>query len=183
MLKWPIVNPLHYKNLALNSHPVSSNNKCKKVGWEAWTLICMKKYKQLSPEQRYIIALMIKQGKNKTSIVLEIGCSVSTVCREVKSNSTAKGYDANEAQKRRTLKHMIKPKQARFDWYQMLYIRSTLINDRYSPELISVMGKAVFGNFVSHETIYKWIWRSKQQYREDKHLYICLLYTSPSPRD
>ena len=134
----------------------------------------MKKYKQLSPEQRYIIALMIKQGKTKTSIALEIGCSVSTVCREIKRNSTVKGYDANEAQRRTALKHMIKPKHTRFDWYQMLYIRSMLFTDRYSPELISVTGKAVFGSFVSHETIYKWIWRSKHQYREDKHLYMYL---------
>jgi IS30 family transposase len=134
----------------------------------------MKKYKQLSPEQRYIIAHMLKQGMSKTAIAKEIDCSVSTVSREIKRNSTAKGYDAKEAQKRTSLKHMIKPKHTRFDWHQKLYIRSMLLTDRYSPELISVTGRAVFGSFVSHETIYKWIWRSKHQYREDKHLYTYL---------
>jgi len=134
----------------------------------------MKKYKQLSPEQRYIIALMVKQGKRQTSIALEIGCSVSTVCRELKRNRTTRGYEAQEAQKRAMLMRKIKPKYTRFTESQRLYIRSMLFNDRYSPELISVTGKALFGRFVSHETIYKWIWLSKHRYREDKHLYLYL---------
>src|SRR5580692_1778295 len=135
----------------------------------------MKKYKQLSPEQRYIIAVMLKQGKSKTSIASEIGCSVSTVSREVKRNSTTKGYDATEAHKRAMLKHKMKPKRILLDYYQKLYIRSTLFHERYSPEFISVTGKAVLGRCVSYETIYQWIWRCKRLSRdEDKHLYTYL---------
>ena len=132
----------------------------------------MKKYKQLSPEQRYIIALMLKQGKSRTDIASEIGCSISTVCREVKRNSTPKGYDAKEAQKRTMLKHKYKRKRVLLDYYRMLYIRSTLYHERYSPELISITGKAVLGKCVSHETIYKWIWACKRLASdEDKYLY------------
>jgi IS30 family transposase len=132
----------------------------------------MKKYKQLSLEQRYIIALMVKQGKSKTSIASEIDCSISTVYREIKRNGTTKGYDATEAHKRAMLKHKIKPKRILLDYYRKLYIRSTLMNERYSPELISVTGKALLGRCVSHETIYQWIWRCKRlSTDEDKHLY------------
>jgi IS30 family transposase len=138
----------------------------------------MKKYKQLSPEQRYIIALMVKQGKTQTSIAKEIGCSPSTVCREIKRNSTVntdstvKRYDAKEAHKRTVLRHKYKHKRTLLDYYQKLYIRSTLFHERYSPELICQTGKAVLGRCVSHETIYQWIWRSKRlAHDEDKHLY------------
>ena len=135
----------------------------------------MKKYKQLSPEQRYIIALMLKQGKSQTSIASEIGCSVSTVSREIKRNSTTKGYDAKEAHKRALLKHKYKPKRTLLDYYQKLYIRSTLYHEHYSPELICETGKALLGRCVSHETIYQWIWRCKRLSRdEDKHLYTYL---------
>jgi IS30 family transposase len=138
----------------------------------------MKKYKQLSPEQRYIIGLMVKQGKTQTAIASEVGCSPSTVCRELKRNSiintdsTIERYDAKEAQKRAELRHKIKPKRVLLDYYQKLYIRSTLMHERYSPELISVTGKALLGRCVSHETIYQWIWRCKRlSGDEDKHLY------------
>jgi IS30 family transposase len=135
----------------------------------------MKKYKQLSPEQRYIIALMRKQGKSQTEIAGEISCSISTVCRELKRNGTTKGYDANEAHRRAMLKHKLKPKRTLLDNHQKLYIRSTLFYERYSPELISVTGKAVLGECVSYETIYKWIWRCKRlSHDEDRYLYTFL---------
>jgi IS30 family transposase len=138
----------------------------------------MKKYKQLSPEQRYIIAHMSKQGKSQTAIASEIGCSPSTVCREIKRNSTVntdstvKRYDANEAHKRTALRHKYKHKRTLLDYYQKLYIRSALFHERYSPELISKTGKAVLGRCVSHETIYKWIWDCKRlSSDEDRHLH------------
>jgi IS30 family transposase len=71
------------------------------------------------------------------------------------------------------LKHKYKSKHTQLDYYRMLYIRSTLYNEHYSPELISVTGKALLGKCVSHETIYKWIWDCKRLASdEDKHRYI-----------
>lgn len=138
----------------------------------------MKKYKQLSPEQRYIIALMLKQGRSQTQIASEISCSISTVCREIKrnsvvnTNSTATRYDAKEANNRTKLRHKYKHKRTLLDYYQKLYIRSTLFHERYSPELISQTGKDLLGRCVSYETIYKWIWDCKHlSSGEDKHLY------------
>ncbi len=44
-------------------------------------------YKQLSREQRYAIYLGLQEKKTKTAIARQIGCSVSTVCREIARNS------------------------------------------------------------------------------------------------
>lgn len=40
---------------------------------------------------------------------------------------------------------------------------------KFSPELIHVEGERLFGDFVSHETIYKWVWQCKKgNCRKDK---------------
>ena len=41
----------------------------------------MKKYNQLSREQRYAIYLGLQAGMTKTAIARQIGRSISTVCR------------------------------------------------------------------------------------------------------
>lgn len=49
------------------------------------------------------------------------------------------------------------------------------MKDRWSPELISTKGKAIFGDFVSHETIYSYLWMCKHShkavYAKDKALH------------
>ena len=56
--------------------------------------------------------------------------------------------------------------------------RSWLKVEKLSPELISAKGKAEFGDFVSHEILYQWIWESKKsnhrKMRKDKGLYLYL---------
>ncbi len=60
----------------------------------------MKKYNQLSREQRYAIYLGLQAGMTKTAIARQIGCSISTVCREIKRNTNRFGHylyeDAHE---------------------------------------------------------------------------------------
>jgi IS30 family transposase len=45
--------------------------------------------------------------------------------------------------------------------------RTWLKEDKLSPELISAKGRKELGDFVSHETIYKWIWLGKHSHRRD----------------
>ena len=60
----------------------------------------MKKYNQLSWEQRYAIYLGLQAKMTKTAIARQIGCSISTVCREIKRNTNRFGHylykDAHE---------------------------------------------------------------------------------------
>jgi IS30 family transposase len=141
----------------------------------------MKKYKQLSQEQRYIIAHMVKQNLSKAEIAKEIGCSASTIYRELKRNCIAGvhggrgSYHASKAHNRALLRHRYKPKHIKLTDHQKLYIRTRLYIDRFSPELIAAQGRKDMGSFVSYETIYHWIWRCKRlSDDEDKKLYTYL---------
>ena len=125
------------------------------------------KYQQLSPEQRYTIECLLKEGYNKTEVARAIGRHKSTISRELKRNVNKRGrhanvYDSERAQTKSVQRHKIKPKYKRLTKKHLDYIRDKLINQRWSPEYISERGKLELGDFVSHETIYKYIWECKQ---------------------
>ena len=48
-------------------------------------------YKQLTSAQRYVISALLKKNVSKKEIAEEIGVSLSTVYRELKRNSNARG--------------------------------------------------------------------------------------------
>ncbi len=48
-------------------------------------------YRQLTPEERYMLAALRRQGLNQLEIARSPGRHRSTVCREVKRNSTRAG--------------------------------------------------------------------------------------------
>ena len=119
------------------------------------------KYQQLSPEQRYTIECLLKEGYNKTEIARAIGRHKSTISRELKRNVNKRGrhanvYNSERAQTKSDQRHKIKPKCKRLTKKHLEYIRDKLINQRWSPEYISERGKLEIGDFVSHETIYKY---------------------------
>ena len=58
----------------------------------------MRTYKQLNLEQRYQIDLLKKMGKENKEIALWIGCSESTISRELRRNGGTQAYAAREAQ-------------------------------------------------------------------------------------
>jgi IS30 family transposase len=142
-----------------------------------------KKYFQLTLVQRYQIESLKKAGLNQTEIAKFVGVNKSTICREFKRNialrgSGAKSYIATKAQKKTDLRHCEKYKRISFTSKMKDYAREMMTVKKYSPELISAQwvkdGKAA----VSHETIYKWIWKCKHTNRKenakDKRLYLHL---------
>ncbi len=139
-----------------------------------------KNYKQLSSEQRYQIEALLLNGTNQKAIANIIKVSPSTVCRELKRNVAKRGrgaleYHAKNAQRRTNQRHTEKPKHIRFTDEMKVYARKKLKEDKLSPELIEVEGKRECGDFVSHETVYKWLWQTKagnkREDRQDKQLY------------
>jgi len=142
-----------------------------------------KNYNQLSTEQRYQIEALIKGGKNQKEIACILQVHPSTISRELRRNTPQGGkgaylYWATNAQRRTELRHRLKPKVSRFTQAMKETCRTWLEQDKLSPELISARGKIEQGDFVSHETIYKWIWRCKKSNRmedkSDKKLYLKL---------
>jgi len=140
----------------------------------------MKKYKQLSPEQRYTIERLLAEGHNQKQIANVIGKSESTISRELRRNVNKRGkganiYDSGRAQEKAQKRHKEKPKHRVLEEWHLEYLRDKLKNERWSPEYVSSRGKLEFGEFVSHETLYKYIWECKHSHRrklrKDKDLH------------
>lgn len=144
-----------------------------------------KNYKQLNSVQRYQIEALLLNETTQKQIAKTIGVSASTVSRELKRNIAKRGrgaleYHAKNAQRRTDQRHSEKPKYVRFSSSMKTYVRKKLVEDKFSPKLIEVEGKREYGEFVSHETIYKWIWQTKsgnkRADRQDKKLYKYLAH-------
>ena len=119
----------------------------------------MKKYKQLTLEQRYQIYSLLKAGLNLVQIAANIGVDKSTISREVRRNVSQRGYrpqfGMRKAFERR--KEKAKPRITSGCWAEI----ESDIQEELSPEQIS--GKLALngGQTVSHEWIYQHIYRDK----------------------
>ena len=58
------------------------------------------KYKQISEEERKYIEAYLKEGRKQTEIAKILNRPRSTISREIKRNSTNKGYNPVTAQRR-----------------------------------------------------------------------------------
>ena len=144
-----------------------------------------KNYNQLSSEQRYQIEALLQNEVAQKEIARIIGVNPSTVCRELKRNTPKRGrgaleYRAENAQRRTIRRHQNKPKHISFTEVMKQTVRDQLQMEKYSPELICQDAKRNGKDFVSHETIYKWIWSKKFSNRRsdasDKLLYTHLAH-------
>ena len=124
-------------------------------------MLLMKKYKQLTSEQRYAIYLGSENGDTQREIADRIGVSASTVSRELKRNKNKQGgYSwrlAHEMVQER--KERLPGNRGTPEWIKQKVFR--LVRDEWSPAQISGHLKKEENIRVSHETIHKWI-------REDK---------------
>ena len=140
----------------------------------------MKKYQQLSREQRYAIYLGLQAEMTKTAIARQIECSISTVCREIKRNTNRHGHylykDAHEDAMMRRERSVSNRKIPQHVVKQAINL---LVEEDWSPKQIS--GKlALEGIHISHERIYQEIrkdqtgelkkhCRHKMKYRHHTH--------------
>lgn len=123
----------------------------------------MRKYKQLTQEQRYHIYALRKIGQTQEMIATEIGVHKSTISRELNRNQGLRGYRPQQAHhlalNRRhgatkaikmtnALRHLIEEKLSRYQW---------------SPEQISGWLSLNGQSSISHERIYLHILQDKRQ--------------------
>ena len=140
----------------------------------------MQKFKQLSLSQRYQIEVLLQSGFTQTAIAKQIGVHKSTICREFKRSIPKRGrgsgeYSATNAQRKTIIRHKIKPKHTVFNEELKESARHLLTTEKYSPELIAAFWKKEGIDGVSHETLYKWIWKAKfskhKALKDDQLLY------------
>lgn len=123
----------------------------------------MRKYKQLTEEDRIEIYAMKQAGKQQNKISAELGVHPSTVSRELARNTGLRGYRPKQAQQKTLHRRFTARKAVKMTPETISYIESKLTKE-HSPEQISERMKLDSGwdgPTVSHERIYQHIWRDK----------------------
>src|SRR5215207_9314718 len=120
-------------------------------------------YRQLSPAERYMLARLRRQGRSQAEIARSLGRHRSTVCREVRRNSTrADGrYRASTAQERTNGRRSRSRRNRRFSAEDFALIDELLCR-QWSPEQVSGYLRRAGRLAISHETIYRHVWRDKR---------------------
>ena len=119
------------------------------------------KYNQLTLEKRYHISALRKQGLKQYEIAREVGVHPSTISRELQRNSfNSSYYVPDKAQAETFLRHKKKSKHEVITKVIERYIRKHLKLE-WSPEQIGGRMQLDKGFFVSHETIYRFIYANK----------------------
>ena len=120
-------------------------------------------YHQLSPEERYMLAALRRQGCNQAEIARALGRHRSTVCRELRRNSTRSDgrYRATTAQERTNGRRSRSRRNSRFTARDFVLV-DDLLRRQWSPEQVSGYLARQGQLSISHETIYRHVWRDKQ---------------------
>lgn len=121
-------------------------------------------FSHLTYEKRCQIYAHLKSGKSKRAISQLINCSHSTIVREMRRNSSQRGYRIKHAQnaaESRRHQASSKPKKLTNDTIER--IKEMLIETQSSPEQIAGRLARKHQTKISPESIYKFIWKDKQQ--------------------
>jgi IS30 family transposase len=121
-------------------------------------------YRQLSPEERYMLAALRRQGFNQSEVARALGRHRSTVCRELGRNSTrADGrYRASTAQERTNGRRSRSRRNRRFTAHDFALVEG-LLRRQWSPEQVAGHLRRTGQLAISHESIYRHVWRDKRR--------------------
>jgi transposase, IS30 family len=122
----------------------------------------MKKYCRVTAEDRLAIERGLKAGLPKNAIARNLGFHPSSVGREINRNSGKRGYRPKQAQ-RKALKRQEFRFEARKMTPEMQGDLNRLLAKRWSPEQIKGRLEREGKDSVSHETIYQYIYRDRQE--------------------
>lgn len=119
-------------------------------------------YHQITSEERYILATLRKQGFNQAEIARELGRHRSTICRELKRNSARWDghYRPSKAIERTAGRRSRSRRNQRFTRTDLQHVDS-LLRRRFSPKQISGRLRQQRTLSISHETIYRHVWRDR----------------------
>jgi IS30 family transposase len=134
-----------------------------------------KGYRHLTYDKRCQIYTLLKSGCAKIEIAQLIGVHRSTITKELKRNTGRKGYRYKQAQEKASARRAaasgaprkMKPGLVR-------EIEEKLTHEQWSPDQISGWLKKQGRPSVSHERIYRHIWKDK---RNGGELWRCLRHS------
>jgi transposase, IS30 family len=121
-------------------------------------------YRQLTSGERYMLAALRRQGLNQSQIARSLSRHRSTICRELQRNSTrADGrYRAFTAQERTNGRRSRSRRNQRFTALDFSLVEERLCR-QWSPEQVSGYLRRTGLLTISHETIYRHVWRDKRE--------------------
>jgi transposase, IS30 family len=120
----------------------------------------MKKYKQLTLDERYQISAYKKSGWTNKAIAHELGVDKSTIGRELRRNLSQRGYRPKFADAKAKQRQRDKQKK-RISVLTWAVVEDQL-NQEWSPQQISERLKLEGKESVSHERIYQHLAQDKQ---------------------
>jgi transposase, IS30 family len=135
-----------------------------------------KNYHHLKSYQRYQIEALLRAGKTQKYIANELNVHPSSISRELKRNKMQFPwkkhiYQAKGAEMKAQKRQKEKPKRILFTEDMKVWVKARLVEDCWSPEFISAIGRREGVCLVSHEWIYQWIWSCKRGNRRSNRSY------------
>lgn len=129
----------------------------------------MQHYSQLTSEQRYQIYALKKTEHTMTEIAHVIGVHKSTVSRELRRNTGARGYRPKQAHE---LALQRRDEKVRFGIEESTWQRvEQLLREDWSPEQVCLWLHEAGEQSVSHESIYQYVYWDKSC-GGDLHTYL-----------
>ena len=131
-------------------------------------------YHHLTRDQRCQLCTLKNRGESTINIAKQCGMHRSTIYRELQRNGKKQGYTYQQVQEKAFERKRAVAWQRRKMKEPLVAIIESKLLLQWSPEQISGWLKKQLGNrAVSHETIYKYIWRDKylggQLYTQLRH--------------
>jgi IS30 family transposase len=122
-----------------------------------------KGYNHLTYDKRCQIKALLKRGFSQKEIAEDLGVHQSTISREIARNSGGRGYRHKQAQEKTEERRREKSKQRRKMKPDIsFFVESKIREFQWSPD--QIRGHLALQNvFISHETIYKYIWQDKKK--------------------
>jgi len=117
------------------------------------------RYTQLTHEERYQIAALLKAEHDQTEIAMILGRHKSTICREIRRSTGLRGCRPRQAQRLTEHRRFAKARHhiSELAWSHV----DTLLKEDWSPEQISLWIKAEQAISISHQWIYQYILQDK----------------------
>jgi transposase, IS30 family len=121
-------------------------------------------YHQITPDERYTLAVLRKQGCSDAEMARLLGRHRSTIGREFRRNATRHdgAYRPSKAQEHANARRWTPRRNSRFGPTQWALVDS-LLREKFSPEQISGWLKRFGLLEISHESIYLHVWRDKHR--------------------
>jgi len=131
----------------------------------------LKKHKHLTQEERWHIYMLKGSGNSIRNIAKDLNRDPSVISREINRNSVNQSYRPAKAHKQYTQRRLSASSRSRAMTSKLQELIECKIRLLWSPEQISGRLKSEGVACVSYETIYKMIWKNKQNGGD---LYRCL---------